>query len=197
MFTMTTTHERMEMIKTLVNVECETYFQLTQQELADRLGIKQPTVANYKADPYYQQCITTWKQGRIANMQLKSAALVDRAIELGHESIPLIDMALDLVHTAPNKTERAAAFETFKRVLYAFQDGKDMAKWLLEKTDGAYSTKLEISNKDATAPADNEELTEKIGKHIDEKLATTTALVEFTTGPPDPDNGRSGNGNDP
>lgn len=184
-------------IEAMVIYECESYFQKTQHEIATALKVKQPTVSDYKRDPYYQECITKYKSGKIGESQLKSATLIDRVIQLGHESIPMLDKAVELIGDAETKSERESAFSIFKSVIRAFQDGCDKAKWLLEKTDPAYATKIEDVT-DYGAPADDRALHDQIARNVDEKLATATALVPHTTQPPEPGNGKgNGNGRDP
>lgn len=179
-------------IEAMVIYECESYFQKTQAEIAQSIGVQQPTVSDYKRDPYYQQCINKYKSGKIGESQLKAATLIDRVIQLGHESIPMIDQAVQLLREADTKADREKAFGVFKHVIRAFQDGGEKAKWLLEKTDLAYSTKIEDVT-DRTAPADDPALMEHIGKRVDEKLATASALTPYTTEPPEPGNGHGGN----
>lgn len=184
------TQDRIERIEALAKLQCETYFQLTQMELSERIGVTQSAISQYLSEPYYFLALTKFKRGKIGRMQLKSADLIETCINLGHEAIDLVNEALKIIPDDP-----VAGFAALAQCKELFRDGKEMAKWLLEKTDPEYAIKLEHVIRSAPAPSEEKELCEIVDSSLSEKLASVNALVDYSPELPEPGNGKSGNGN--
>lgn len=170
-------------IEKIVTLQVESSFSIAQTKLAEVLGVTQGQISQDRSDPYYEECLTKYKRGRIRDLQVKSLDLVEKTIEAGHEVLDNIDAALKAL--PDNPLVAAGALATLRAV---FTDAKDMSRWLLERTDPEYAQRLKAEIKTESAPAD------MVENEISDIMRSELKDIELTVESSDNGSDSKGNG---
>ena len=176
---------RRDRIEKMVILLTESGFGISQTKLASVLDVSQGQISQDKSDPYYEECLTKYKRGRVRDLQVKSLDLVEKTIEAGHAVIDNIDAALNALPDDP--LIAAGALATLRAV---FGDAKDMSRWFLERTDPEYAQRLKAEITTPTAPAD--EVENEISDILKSELKDIELIAESSDN--GSDNGHRGNG---